>query len=264
MFEEIFENLLLTEETQTQIKEAFASAVEAHKAELELEYKEKEATLQEEASMKVQDLVAESISTELDALAEELEHARTLEVQYAEKLELFKEAFSAAKEDEVRVLVAETVQEELDELKEDIEQGKKFAFGKQLFEAFADAYAANFGNTDVDVVEQLKEAKAELEAYKRAELIDELLEGIGGKERAVFTTLLENSETDKLKERFESIKPIVLRESENSDKTVVQESTAPVIEEQAVEQQDAVLVTEGQVDDSLNKAFARALKIANR
>lgn len=253
----IFENLLLNEETKVQLEEAFSTAIEAKIAILESEYREKEEALQETVVADIQEIVAEALSEELDVLAEELEHARTLDVQYAEKLEMFKESYASSQEDVMQVLVAETVAEEINELREDVEQAKKHAFGVKMFESFRDMYDANFGGVDVDVVEKLREAEMQLETYQRKEKMDELMEGIGGKERNVLATLLEGYETSQLESRFNTVKSIVLRESA--------EVTAPVLTESAkVEVLETARIVLENTDDNADvlDAFQKALSIA--
>lgn len=255
----IFENLLLTDEAKVQLEEAFTTAIQAKTALLEAEYKEKEEEIQESVLATVQDIVSEALADELVVLAEELEHARTLDVQYAEKLELFKENYATTQEDAMRVLVAESVTEEVGELLEDIEYAKKNAFGMQIYEAFKDSFDVNFGVADADVVEKLRAAELQLESYERAKEVERLLEGIGGKERAVLLTLLEGVESDKLEKRFASVKDIVLREAVDTTEPITESVDEPVVAE------STKLVVEGVEDiDSLNAAFNKAIGLANR
>lgn len=258
-YKEIFENLLLSDEAKVQLEEAFTVAVEAKMTLLEAEYKEKEQEIQESAIAQVQDLVAEAISEELDAISEELAHARQLDVEYAEKLETFKESYAASQEDLVRVLVAESVEEELSELMEDVELAKQNAFGMQLYEAFRDTFDTNFSGADLDAVTKLRETELQLEAYQRKEVVENLLEGIGGKERAVLTTLLEGVSTERLEERFNTVKPLVLRESAAPTEQPVVENT---VEQPVVEGQ--IVVEEGVAASDLTAAFAKALGLAKR
>ena len=259
----IFENLLLSEEAKVQLEEAFTVAVEAKAAILEAEYKEKEEELQETVIAQVQDMVAEALSEELDVLGEELAHARQLDVEYAEKLELFKESYEAAQADVIRVMVAESVAEEVAELMEDVEFAKQNAFGMQIYEAFRDSFDANFAGADIDVASKLRETEVQLEAYQRKEAVEKLLEGIGGKERAVFETLLEGVAIERLEERFSSVKPLVLREGAapvitEGDAPVITEGDAPVITE------GQIVVEEGAVQSELAAAFSKAIGLAKR
>lgn len=258
-YKAMFESLLLTDEAKTQLEEAFTTAIQAKTALLEAEYKEKEETIQESVLATVQDLVAEALSEELELLSEELEHARTLDVSYAEKLELFKENYATAQEDIIRVMVAESVAEEVAELGDDIEYAKQNAFGMQIYEAFKDSFSVNFGDASPDVVEKLRVAELQLEAYEREKEVERLLEGFGGKERAVMESLLEGVTSDKLEKRFNSVKDIVLRES-----ATVQEAPVSTLITEG-EQPEHKLVVEGVEDVSaLNAKFAKALGLANR
>lgn len=250
----IFENLLLTDEAKVQLEEAFSTAIQAKTVLLEAEFKERESTLQEEILGTVQDLVSEALSEELDVLAEELSHARSLDVEYAEKLEMFKESYAEAQDDVIKVLVAEAVAEEVGELLEDVQFAKENAFGNQLFEAFKDMFEANFGGADIDVVTQLRNTELQLEAFQRKEALETLLEGIGGKERKVFESLLEGVTIGKLEDRFNSVKSIVLRESVTSATTDA--ITAPIVESQ--------LIVESGDKAALMAAFNSAINISKR
>lgn len=259
-YKAIFENLLLSDEAKVQLEEAFAVAIDAKTTLLEAEYKEKEAELQETVIAQVQDLVAEAISEELDAISEELTQARQLDVEYAEKLELFKESYGASQEDLVRVLVAETVEEEVSELMEDVEFAKQHAFGVQIYEAFRDSFEANFSGAEIDVVAKLRAAELQLEAFQRKEVVEKLLEGVGGKERAVFTTLLEGVAIDRLEERFNSVKPLVLREGYST-------KVEPILENTQVQSnitEGRVVVEEGVSAPELAAAFNKAIGLAKR
>lgn len=208
MLKEILENAVLTEEVKESLSEAFETAIETHKQELNEQYELK----QEEAMSQVHSLVESALESELDALAEELRHARTLEVQYADKFEQFKEAYAEEASLQVANIVRETVEHELDELRESIEDARKARFGTMLYETFRDAYVENFGGGDMDVVEELRTAQLQLEQYERDNTINNLLEGFTGKKRNIMQTMLEDTETEKLYERFETVHKLVLAE----------------------------------------------------
>lgn len=258
-YKEIFESLLLTDEVKEQLEEALATSITAKETLLEAEYLEKTEQLQENMLGTVQDLVAEALSEELEVLAEELAHARSLDVSYAEKLELFKESYAETQDELLKVTVAEAVQEEVSELIGDIEYAKQNAFGNKLYESFKDMFDANFGGAEIDVVERLRESEERLEKYQRDEAIEELLEGIGGRERGVFISLLEGVALDKLANRFDTLKDIVLRETVEPIVEPIKENLTKVVAD------EHELVVEASVQSSdLTAAFNRALNIANR
>lgn len=210
----LLESSLLNEETKTVLKEQWESAVAANRAEVETEYAEKFNAAKAELNKNALSMVEEAISEELGSIAEELAEARNLEVEYAEKLQQFKESYDEKQKEMVEAMVAESVQEEITELKEDIDFAKKHQFGISLFESFRETYGKMFGESDVDVHKQLEEATGELETLRREKVINGLLESVSGEKRDVVATILEGVATDKLEAKFESLRPVLLKESE--------------------------------------------------
>jgi len=221
----LFEASVLTDETKEVLQEAFDTAVKAKEEELNLAYEAKLVEAKAEIAETVSKLVEESVANELEAIAEEVNHARTLEVQYAEKLQEFKESYAEKQEEKINVLVAEMVAEEIDELKNDIETAKKHEFVMSVYESFADVYAKLFGGNDINIHDQLAEAKKELDALKHEKKLNELLENFSGKKRDVARTILESVPTEKLDSKFESIRGLLVEEVESDEKEkVVSES----------------------------------------
>lgn len=221
----IFESAVLTDETKAVLQEAFDAAVSAKEVELREQFEQTVADEVKQLSESAQEMIEEAIADHLEQFADEIAHARTLEVQYADKLEMFKESFAERNNELISTLVAESVAEEITELKESIEEAKQIKFALHLFESFRDTYAKLFGGEEsVAALEELKEAKAELDSLKRAQKIAELTESLVGSKKKVAETVLESVAFDKLEERFESIKHLLVAESkEEKDEDAVEE-----------------------------------------
>lgn len=211
----IFESQILDDDTKGVIREAFDTALEVRTAELKEEYEEKLVEAEKKNDADVVSMIEEAVADELEELSEEIKHARTLDVQYAEKLEEFKESYEANQEEVTKILIQEAVATEIDELREDIDRAKKNEFASQLFESFKEFYEAQFDDgSDVSGSVKLKEATDELNLLRKEKKLNELLEGVEGRKRKVAQTILEGVELDKMETRFESIKDILLGENE--------------------------------------------------
>lgn len=230
---EIFESAVLTDETKVAMRKSFETLVEAAKTEIEASYNQKLTEAQQSMMDSLPAIVEEAVAEELAAVAEEVAHARTLEVSYAEKLNTFKESYAEKQEEQTRVLVAESVAEIVEEMKEDIELAKKHEFAVRMFESFKDTYETLFGGTELSVVDELKEAKEALDKYQRKEKMEELLEGLTGDKRNIAETILEGVATDKLESKFNHIRSALLTESTKKpkeDKTLEEGVDAPAEE----------------------------------
>jgi hypothetical protein len=231
--QQLFESAVLTDETKQAMTEAFNTAVSARAVEIEAEYAQKLAEAKTEMSDMLPSIIEEAVAEELAAVAEEVAHARTIEVEYATKLTEFKESYDAAQSEKLATMVAEAVAEEVEELKESIEFARKHQFAMNIFESYREAFEAQFGGVDAEALAELKEAKVELDAYKRKEKINELLEGVTGDKRAIAETILEGVATEKLDAKFESIRGVLLAESDKgeNDATIVESSNTDAAED---------------------------------
>lgn len=262
---ELFESALLNDESKAVIKEAFDVAVAAKATELEAEFNTKLVEAEHQIMSNVPKIVEEAIAEELNVIAEEVAHARTLEVQYAEKLNVFKENYATKHNEELQVLVAESVAEEFEELKEDIALAKKHQFVMSMFESFRDTYEQLFGTSDINVVDELKEAKKELDGYKREETLNSLLENLSGDKRVIAQTILEGVATDKLEAKFEGIRAVLLKETEKTPEPVITEG-ADIVKETVA----GTLVLENQeqepakpvVKDAMTLRLEKSLQLA--
>ena len=269
----LFEGGSLTPETQKAIEESFQAALVVKEAELATQYDQKLTEAKQELTETMMQLVNESIEEEMQEILEEVKHARTLEVQYAEKLQTFKESYAQKTDETMKLMVAESIQEEMAAIAEEVETIKKYEFVMGIFEQFKGTYERLFGGMDIDVVEALEESRKELSAYKRKEAIDNLLEGLTGSKKEVARTILESVETDKLEEKFNSVKHILLAETAISTEATLTESVTEevadevngtvVLENELVEEKgEGEVVTESATIDPVALKLQRSLKLA--
>ena len=216
--EQLFESSVLNEDSKKVLTSAFEEAINSKEQELKTKF---ESDLVEEKAKivdEVNEAMQEAIQEELGALAEEIEHARTLEVKYAEKLQEFKETYAEKYQENVKQQIDSVIEEELSELKADIENAKKHEFVMQMYESFADVHRKMFGDTDISIHDELERTKAELMEMKHEQKLNELLESVTGQKREVAKVILESVPYDKLEKKFNSIKGILLAESTSDEK----------------------------------------------
>lgn len=238
---ELLESDILNEETKASLSAAIESlqesALEEAKKTLEVEYAEKFTTKKQEMEDKLTSLVNESVSAEIQELKEDIQKYRNLEVEYAQKLEEFKEQYAEKLEESVNSFIGESVKEEVQELKEDLLEAKKQNFGKKLFEAFAEEFE-QFGVSDdvkklrsrlSSAMKSLKESKETIENMEREKVMGSLLESLSGSKREVMKTILESVKTEKLEERYNEVIGSILSESDEKkleEKEIVNESSS--------------------------------------
>lgn len=260
----LFENSVLNDETKQVVQEAFSTAIQAK--EIEMNQANEVALVEAKAEMigSISELVEEAVAEEMQAIAEEIQHARTLEVQYADKLQTFKESYAERQSEEVQSLIAEAVAEEIGELKEDIEMAKKHEFVMQMFESFKTTYEKLFGSTEVSVYDELEESKKQLDALVREKKLAGLLEGLQGKKKAIAETILESVSTEKLEAKFESIQAVLLSESKkDADDEALTESVKGEVVMENVEEVEEKQVQES-VKDPLVTRLENSLKWVKR
>lgn len=269
----LFESKVLNDETKTVIREAWDTAVNAHKAELETEYAGKLNEAVKELNADSIKMVEEAVAEEMESVAEELAEARSLEVTYADKLQEFKEEYAQKTDELVQQLVSETVTEELNELKEDIDFAKKHQFGAKMFEAFQNSYEQMFGSSDVNIHGQLEEAQKELDGYRRKEIIGSLLENVAGEKRAVVETILDGVATDRLEAKFESLRPVIMKEAAQEGKEAPLTESASekegkqegklVMENTEEKEEDGQRVNES-IENRIAQQLSRSLRYARK
>lgn len=259
--EEILEKLLtsdlLSEETKTEISEAWNEAVEAKKAELReevslevrAELSEQFVAAREALVDKVDAFVSEQIQKEFVDLKSDIERFRDLEAEYAGKLVEEKQRLAEEVEQEIESLVDKIdaflevrLSEEIEEMKEDLEIVKENDFGRRVFEAFATEYAKSYVDEAsvqsqltiaesklADAVARMQEVEAEKAQLIREQKMQEVLKPLSGAKREQMSFVLQNVETQKLEEAYSYFIGRILKEEKAPAASEVK--TAEVIKE---------------------------------
>jgi len=245
LLQKLLEAEILSEDTKTELEEAIKTKVE------DAEKKAKEETAADvraeltEQWVKERDALIEAIDTkvdeflgsEMDELKGDIENFRDLEAEFAEKLVEQK----AQMKNELQGDLAELVEKldafleirlaaEMEELHEDIEEAKKKEFGRRMFEAFVDEYAASYADDESvegtlreteerlsDTQKHLEEAETKLAEMVRSEKMAEVLSSLEGRARDVMGAILENVATENLEDGYKTFIGRVLRESKEED-----------------------------------------------
>jgi hypothetical protein len=249
--EEILKKLLqsevLSEETKTDLTEAWKEAVATKKAELReeamlevrAELAEQWTTERDSLVVKVDTLVTKQIQEEFQELRSDIERFRDLEAEYAAKIVEEKQQLASQLDEQLDELTTkindffeERIVEELEELKEDLELAKQNHFGKKVFEAFATEFA-NFVDEDsiqaklsiseskvTDLESRLSELETEKNQLIREQKMEEVLKPLSGNKREQMQFVLQNVETKKLDEAYGYfIKRILKEESTLNEST---------------------------------------------
>lgn len=241
---ELLESEILTDDTKEAIKSAVETvkenAISEARNNLEVEYAKKledeKSKLDEGMTSAINDLVGKEIAE----LKEDVEHARTLEIRYAEKLEEFKEEYANKLNEAMESKIGSLVEGEVKELKEDLDRAKEDNFGREIFEAFRHTFD-RFGISEdmqelkakMDATQkELAEAQKESARLQREMKVNELLEGLSGKKANVMRTILENVSTDKLEARYNETIDSVLNEGNGeTDASKGSDNTREVLDE---------------------------------
>ena len=155
----------------------------------------------------------------------------------------------------VESTVTKNLTSEIKQLKEDIDSARSNAFGRRLFEAFAQEYSASYMNEKSETTKLLKviekkdqelsEAKVALEQKQsivesternlrvqkdlaeRKAIMSEMLAPLGADKRELMRSLLESVQTSKLATAFDKYLPAVMEgEKKKVAKAALTESTA--------------------------------------
>lgn len=138
----------------------------------------------------------------------------------------------------VEETVTKTLKSEMKQLKEDIDSARQNAFGRRLFEAFAQEFSTSYLNEKSETAKLLKiiekkeqelsEAKAAVtekaqlveskereirvarDVAKRKEVMAEMLAPLGAEQKSIMKELLESVQTAKLNEAFDKYLPAVM------------------------------------------------------
>ena len=285
--EEILEKLLsselLSEETRTEISEAWTEAVTAKTAELReevalevrAELAEQFVAAREALVEKVEAFVAEQLEAELSDLKGDIERFRDLEAEYAGKLVEEKQRLAEEVEHEIDSLVDKLdsfleirLSEEIEEMKEDLEVVKQNDIGRRVFEAFATEYAKSYIDENSvqakltvaeskleDATKRLQEAETEKSQLVREQKMTEVLKPLSGSKREQMSFVLQNVETEKLEEAYSYFIGRVLKE-ETAPKPAIKEVTEAVVEKQETTLATGDVVTEAVAPEATEKAAA--------
>ncbi len=191
---------------------------------------------------KLEQFIVTALAREINEFAQdkkELSEARVKLVREAKsKFEEIKSRFIKRSAGIVEATVTNTLKSEMKQLREDIDSARRNAFGRRLFEAFAQEYSTSYLNEKSEtnkllkIIEkkeqELSEAKSVVtekaklveskereiriaqDVAKRKEVMSELLAPLSADKREIMKELLESVQTTKLNESFEKYLPAVM------------------------------------------------------
>lgn len=249
ILKKLLENQILSEETKTEITEAWDVAVqrftEDKSAEIRTELVEQFVQERDMLAEKVQAFVEERFAAEVAELKEDIEKYRDLEADYAEKLVEEKKQIAVKLAEEIDMLVdkldsflEERIAAEMSELQEDLQEAQKASLGKKIFEAFKSEFA-EYAKTDEkalegqvarleDQIASLKESLSKAEQDRvdalRESKMDQILSPLSGVKREQMAILLSNVATEKLEESYKIYIGKVLKEEKQEEKQTIVES----------------------------------------
>lgn len=246
ILKKLLESEVLSEETKTDLTEAWQEAVAAKKAELK-----EEAALEVRAELaeqwikerdilidKIDTFVSEQLAQEFEELRADIERFRDLEAEYAGKIVEEKQKLSESLSVQLDELVDKIdsffevrLAEELEELKEDLEVAKQNDFGRKIFEAFVSEYAKSYVDEDSiqtklniaeskleDAAKRLAEVEQEKAQLLREQKMEEILKPLSGSKKEQMALVLKNIETHKLDEAYNYFIGRIIKEDTSSDK----------------------------------------------
>lgn len=255
----LLESELLSEETKSELASKFQAATENLREELALEVRAElveQWTQQRDALIQsVDEKVTEMLSDELTELKEDVSRFRDLEVEYAEKLveEKHKLASQLAEEidqlvDKLDAFLEYRISEEMTELKEDLDVVRQNQFGRKIFEAFMGEFNKSFADEDSiqaklsiaeeklsDAQTRLYELEQDKKKAERSRVMEEVLSPLSGSKREQMSMILQNVETHKLQEAYNTFVGRILKEQKEEVKeAVLTESAKKVVEQTKV------------------------------
>lgn len=246
ILKKLLESEVLSEETKTDLTEAWQEAVAAKKAELK-----EEAALEVRAELaeqwikerdilidKIDTFVSEQLAQEIEELRADIERFRDLEAEYAGKIVEEKQKLSESLSVQLDELVDKIdsffevrLAEELEELKDDLEVAKQNDFGRKIFEAFVSEYTKSYVDEDSihaklniaeskleDAAKRLSEVEQEKAQLLREQKMEEILKPLSGSKKEQMALVLKNIETHKLDEAYNYFIGRIIKEDTSSDK----------------------------------------------
>lgn len=212
-----------------------------------------------QAMKKLDALVAEGLTKELKEFQEDKQDLVATKVKLVaeakDKFNVLKKDYVTKSSKAISEAVNQTLRAEISQLKEDIEDAQKNNFGRKLFEAFASEFAATHLNENAEIRKlkttldemqsTLEETTAKVEKTnaivesKDAEIaainesiaretkLNELLTPLSKDKASLMSSLLESTQTSKLKSQFEKYLPSVM-DGNYAKKTMINESITSV------------------------------------
>lgn len=244
LLQKLLEAEVLSSETKTELEKAFKTqldeAIAAAKddaaadvrAELTEQWVRERDTLIEAIDTKV----GEYLESEIDELKEDIERFRDLEAEYAEKLVEAKAAMAGEVKNDLKDLVEKIdafleirLAAEIEELREDINAVRKNEFGRKIYEAFVNEFAANYSDDEsaevslreaqarlADVEKALEESERARASLERKQKMEEVLAPLQGRSKEVMEAILRNVDTESLEEGYKTFIGRVLRETSST------------------------------------------------
>lgn len=231
----LFESAVLTEDTKTQIMEAFDTAVQVKIAEMDAEYEVKLEESRSEIRKEAEAMVQESVAEIMEEMRDEIVESQTLEVRYAQKFEQFQESYAAKQEEQLELMVAESVAEAIDQIKEEAELAKQLGFVTTMVEAFKGTYERTFGGVDVSVIDRMDAIVAENEQLRREKKVAELTEGMTGDALKTAKVILGDTPLERMDEKMELIGRVLAEgKQENTSNKQINENADEQVDENEV------------------------------
>lgn len=243
LLQKLLEAEILTEDTKTELEEAFKSqldeaivaAKEEAAADVRTELTEQWITERDTLIEAIDTKVGEYLEGEVDELKEDIERFRDLEAEMAEKLVEAKAAMSSELKTDLKDLVEKIdafleirLAAEVEELREDITAVRENEFGRKIFEAFKSDFMSNYADEDsaestlreteqrlADVEKQLEESERARASLDRDVTMEKVLSPLSGRSRDVMEAILKNVATDALEEGYKTFIGRVIRETSN-------------------------------------------------
>jgi len=222
----LLDNEILTEETKTgivavidEMKESIITEEVAKITnELEVKFAGQLTEAKKTLSTDLYSLINESVTEEVNELKENIQYYKDLEVNYAQKLEDFKSAYSIKLNENVENFIDGLVNDEIAELKTSLTEAKKNNFGLMIFESYKDVFDKMGSSDDVKSIkdelasakEELTESNKKIDELNRVSIMEGLLSNLEGSKREVMSTLLENVATGDLESKYnDTVKTVI-------------------------------------------------------
>lgn len=263
ILQKLLSSELLSEDARAEISTQWTSSVEQYKQSVREEVTltvrgeiaEQWANERDSLIENVDKFVATKLQEEIQDLKSDIERFRDLEAEYAEKIVEEKHSMAKTLSEELDQLVDKMdaffdlrLKEEFSELREDLEIVKQNEFGRKIFEAFSNTFAASYVDED-STQSKLQVAEAKLEdasktiakleesqaTLVRETKLEKILGPLTGKKREQMSFVLQNVETSRLEEAYNHFIGRVLKEDapvirqEAADQKVLNESTNAVV-----------------------------------